>query len=95
MARRCELTRKAPMAGNNVSHANNKTRRRFIPNLQQATMLSETLGKSVTFRVCTSAIRTVEKRGGIDAFLLSAKDANLSTAARATKKEIKAAQAPA
>ena len=95
MARRCELTGKAPMAGNNVSHANNKTRRRFIPNLQQATMLSETLDKSVTFRVCTNAIRTVEKRGGIDAFLLSAKDADLSTAARATKKAIKAAQAPA
>ena len=94
MARRCELTGKAPMAGNNVSHANNKTRRRFIPNLQQATMLSEALGKSVTFRVCTNAIRTVEKRGGIDAFLLSANDEDLSTAARATKKEIKAAQAP-
>ena len=95
MARRCELTGKAPMAGNNVSHANNKTRRRFIPNLQQATMLSEALGKSVTFRVCTNAIRTVEKRGGIDAFLLSAKDADLSPAARATKKEIKATQATA
>ena len=79
------------LAGNNVSHANNKIRRRFIPNLQQATMLSETLGKSVTFRVCTNAIRTVEKRGGIDAFLLSAKDTDLSTAARA----IEAAQTPA
>ena len=95
MARRCELTGKGVMTGNNVSHANNRTRRRFLPNLQQATMLSESLGKTVTFRVSASAIRTVEKRGGIDAYLLSAKDAELSTSALATKKPIKAAQASA
>ena len=92
MARRCELTGKSVMTGNNVSHANNRTRRRFLPNLQQASMLSEALGKTVSFRVSAAAIRTVEKRGGIDAFLLSAKDADLSRNALATKKAIKAAQ---
>ena len=93
MARRCELTGKGVMTGNNVSHANNRTRRRFLPNLQQASMLSEALGKSVSFRVSAAAIRTVEKRGGIDAYLMSAKDADLSANALATKKAIKAAQA--
>jgi large subunit ribosomal protein L28 len=81
------------MTGNNVSHAKNRTRRRFLPNLQQASMLSETLGKSVSFRVSAAAIRTVEKRGGIDAFLLGTKDADLSSNALATKKAIKAVQA--
>ncbi|XDZ65440.1 50S ribosomal protein L28 [Alphaproteobacteria bacterium LSUCC0684] len=93
MARRCELTGKGVMTGNNVSHANNRTRRRFLPNLQQASMLSETLGKTVSLRVSASAIRTVEKKGGIDAFLLAAKDTDLSKGALATKKAIKAAQA--
>lgn len=93
MARRCELTGKGVMTGNNVSHANNRTRRRFLPNLQQASMLSEVLGKTISFRVSASAIRTVEKKGGIDAFLLAAKDTDLSGAALATKKAIKAAQA--
>ena len=93
MARRCELTGKSVMTGNNVSHANNRTRRRFLPNLQQASMLSEALGKTVSFRISAAAIRTVEKRGGIDAFLLSAKDGDLSRNALATKKAIKAAQA--
>lgn len=93
MARRCELTGKGVMTGNNVSHANNRTRRRFLPNLQQASMLSEALGKSISFRVSASAIRTVEKLGGIDAFLLKAKDENLSRDALAAKKAIKAAHA--
>ena len=93
MARRCELTGKGVMTGNNVSHANNRARRRFLPNLQQASMLSETLGKTISFRVSASAIRTVEKKGGIDAFLLAAKDTDLSRSARDTKKAIKAAQA--
>ena len=93
MARRCELTGKGVMTGNNVSHANNRTRRRFLPNLQQASMLSETLGKTISFRVSVAAIRTVEKNGGIDAFLLKAKDENLSRDALATKKAITAAQA--
>ena len=91
MARRCELTGKGVMTGNNVSHANNRTRRRFLPNLQQASMLSEALGKTISLRVSASAIRTVEKKGGIDAFLLAAKDSELSGTALATKKAIKAA----
>jgi large subunit ribosomal protein L28 len=95
MARRCELTGKGVLTGNNVSHANNRTRRRFLPNLQQASMLSETLGKTISLRVSASAIRTVEKTGGIDAFLLKAKDADLGRNALAAKKEIKAAQASA
>ena len=95
MARRCELTGKGVLTGNNVSHANNRTRRRFLPNLQQASMLSETLGKTISLRVSASAIRTVEKTGGIDTFLLKAKDADLGRNALAAKKEIKAAQASA
>jgi len=95
MARRCELTGKGVLTGNNVSHANNRTRRRFLPNLQQASMLSETLGKTISLRVSASAIRTVEKTGGIDAFLLKAKDADLGSNALAAKKAIKAAQASA
>mgnify|MGYP002619797326 CR=1 FL=1 len=95
MARRCELTGKGVMTGNNVSHANNRTRRRFLPNLQQASMLSETLGKTISLRVSASAIRTVEKTGGIDAYLLKAKDADLGRNALAFKKAIKAAQASA
>ena len=95
MARRCELTGKGVMTGNNVSHANNRTRRRFLPNLQQASMLSESLGKTISLRVSASAIRTVEKTGGIDAYLLKAKDANLGRNALAFKKAIKAAQASA
>ena len=95
MARRCELTGKGVMTGNNVSHANNRTRRRFLPNLQQASMLSETLGKTISLRVSASAIRTVEKTGGIDAYLMKAKDADLGRNALAAKKAIKAAQASA
>ncbi len=95
MARRCELTGKGVMTGNNVSHANNRTRRRFLPNLQQASMLSESLGKTISLRVSASAIRTVEKTGGIDAYLLKAKDADLGRNALAFKKAIKAAQASA
>lgn len=95
MARRCELTGKGVMTGNNVSHANNRTRRRFLPNLQQASMLSETLGKTISLRVSASAIRSVEKTGGIDAYLLKAKDADLGRNALAFKKAIKAAQASA
>ena len=91
MSRRCELTGKGVMVGNNVSHANNRTRRRFLPNLQQSSMLSDALGQMVSFRVSTRAIRNVEKSGGIDAFLLGAKDADLSAHARRTKRAIRAA----
>ena len=72
MAKRCQITGKGVMTGNNVSHANNRTRRRFLPNLQQTTMMSEILGRKVSLRVSTNAIRTVEKHGGLDAFLLQA-----------------------
>ena len=78
MSRRCELTGKAVLVGNNVSHANNKTKRRFLPNLQQVTMLSETLGKTVHLRVTPHALRSVEARGGLDAFLAEARDDHLS-----------------
>jgi large subunit ribosomal protein L28 len=93
MSRRCELTGKGVMTGNNVSHANNRTRRRFLPNLQNSSMVSDALGKSVSFRVSTRAIRTVEKSGGIDAYLLSTKDENLSLNATRVKRAIKAALA--
>ena len=91
MARRCELTGKGVLAGNKVSHANNKTRRRFLPNLANVSLLSESLGKRLRLRVSTSALRTVEHRGGIDRFLAKAKDSELSDRARGYKKEILAA----
>jgi large subunit ribosomal protein L28 len=89
MARRCDFTGKAVQAGNNVSHANNKTRRRFLPNLQESSLLSDTLGQMVQVRLTTHAIRTVEKRGGLDAFLLSTPDADLGQKARVLKRRIK------
>ena len=70
MARRCMLTGKGVMTGNNVSHANNKTRRRFLPNLRRQRLYSETLGESIRLRITTHALRTVEHRGGLDGFLL-------------------------
>ena len=91
MSRRCELTGKGPMTGNNVSHANNKTRRRFLPNLQDVTLQSETLGRSFRFRISTAALRTVDHRGGLDNFLAKAKDSELSAAAIKVKKAIAAA----
>ena len=91
MAKRCQITGKTVMSGNNVSHANNRTRRRFLPNLQATTMQSEILGRSLKLRVSTSAIRTVEKHGGLDAFLIQAKNSELAEEARAIKSEILAA----
>ena len=93
MAKRCQITGKTVMTGNNVSHANNKTRRRFLPNLQHATMHSEALGRRVSLRLSTSAMRTIEKHGGLDAFLMQARNAELADEARQLKREIKAAQA--
>ena len=95
MSRRCELTGKGPMSGNNVSHANNKTRRRFLPNLTETALMSETLGRTVRLRVSTSALRTVDHRGGLDAFLEKAKDTDLSANALKVKKAIAKAQATA
>ncbi|WP_417583598.1 50S ribosomal protein L28 [Pelagibacterium sp.] len=93
MARRCELTGKGVMTGNNVSHALNRTRRRFLPNLCDVTLLSESLERSVKLRISAAALRTVEHRGGLDAFLLKAKDEELSVRALGIKKEVRAAVA--
>jgi large subunit ribosomal protein L28 len=90
MARRCELTGKGVMTGNNVSHALNRTRRRFLPNLLNVTLLSETLGRPVKLRICAAALRTVEHRGGLDAFLLKQADADMSPLAQGLKKELRA-----
>ena len=88
MAKRCQITGKTVMSGNNVSHANNRTRRRFLPNLQVTTMQSDILGRSLKLRVSTSAIRTVEKHGGIDPFLIQARNSELADEARVIKSEI-------
>lgn len=88
MSRACELTGKAVMTGNNVSHANNKTRRRFLPNLFGVTLLSEALGRSVRLRISANALRTVEHRGGLDPFLMKAKEGELSQRARLLKKQV-------
>jgi large subunit ribosomal protein L28 len=93
MARRCELTGKGVMTGNTVSHALNRTRRRFLPNLLNVSLLSDALGRSVKLRISAYALRSVEHRGGIDAFLLKAKDDELSANALAVKKEVRAALA--
>jgi large subunit ribosomal protein L28 len=95
MSRVCELTGKGPMSGNTISHANNKTRRRFLPNLNEVTLISDVLGKSFQLRVSAAALRTVDHRGGLDAFLAKAKDDELSAAAQQIKKEIAKAQAAA
>ncbi|WP_319532564.1 50S ribosomal protein L28 [uncultured Cohaesibacter sp.] len=93
MARRCELTGKGVQSGNNVSHAKNRTRRRFLPNLVNVTLLSETLGTGVKMRVSAHALRSVEHRGGLDAFLAKAKDTDLSDNALQIKRKIEKAQA--
>lgn len=90
MARRCELTSIGVMTGNNVSHALNRTRRRFLPNLCNVTLMSDSLGRSVKLKICAKALRTVEHRGGLDAFLLKAKDVELSKRALLVKREVKA-----
>ncbi len=90
MARRCELTGKGVMTGNKVSHALNRTRRRFLPNLLNVSLLSDTLGRTVKLRISANALRTVEHRGG-----LKADDAELSPVALAVKKEVRASLATA
>jgi len=87
MARRCELTGKGVQTGNNVSHAKNRSRRRFLPNLQNATFISDVLGK-VYLRVSTSAIRTIEKNGGLDAYLKSTPNKKLPTEAQKLKRRV-------
>ena len=93
MSRVCELTGKGPMSGNTVSHANNKSRRRFLPNLNEVTMMSDVLGRSFSLRVSAAGIRSVDHRGGLDAYLAKAKDDELSINAQKIKKEIAKVQA--
>ncbi|MFD1157386.1 50S ribosomal protein L28 [Roseovarius aestuarii] len=93
MSRRCELTGKGPMVGNNSSHANNKTRRRYLPNLNDVTLQSETLKRGIKMRITAAALRSVDHRGGLDAYLAKAKDTELSANALKVKKEIAKAQA--
>ncbi len=96
MSRRCELTGKGPISGYNSSHANNKTKRRYLPNLNDVTLQSEALARGIKLRITAAALRSVDHRGGLDAFLAKAKDAELSGNALKVKKEIakaKAAQA--
>jgi large subunit ribosomal protein L28 len=93
MSRRCELTGKGVLTGNRVSHSNIKTRRRFLPNLNDVTLQSETLGRSFKFRIAASTLRTVDHRGGLDAFMTKADNADLSARAMKVKKDIEAALA--
>jgi large subunit ribosomal protein L28 len=95
MSRICELTGKGRQVGHNVSHANNKTKRVFLPNLQNVTLLSEKLDKSFKFRVSTHGLRSVEHNGGLDNWLLKTADDKLSPQARKIKRELKKAGAPA
>jgi large subunit ribosomal protein L28 len=93
MARRCGITGKGVLTGNNVSHANNKTRRRFLPNLQETSFFSDVLGGQVRLRVSTHGIRTIEHNGGLDAFLLGTPDRKLPEEARTLKRRIERAKA--
>ncbi len=91
--RHCAICGKQPSVGNNVSHANNKTRRRFLPNLQESSFWSDVLGAAVKMRLSTNGIRTVEHNGGIDAFLLGTPDRKLPDEARVLKRRIERARA--
>ncbi len=95
MARRCELTGTGVQTGNNVSHAHNKTRRRFLPNLQRMSLMSDSLGQMVRLRVTTRALRTVDRHGGLDAYLLATGDDKLSLNARRIKRRVAKAAAAA
>jgi large subunit ribosomal protein L28 len=92
MSRRCDLTGKAAQVGHRVSHSNIKTKRRFLPNLLNVTLISDALGRSVKLRVSANALRTVDHRGGLDAFLIKAKDDELSDKALELKRRIRKAR---
>lgn len=92
MARRCQIMGKGVLTGNNVSHANNKTKRRFLPNLQVTSLMSDALGRPVRLRMSMHGLRTVEHRGGLDAFLVGARDSELSLDLRRLKREVLAAR---
>ena len=95
MSRRCELTGVGPMVGHNVSHSNIKTKRRFLPALSPASLHSDAMGQTYKLRISNAALRTVDYKGGLDAFLLGAHDEKLSTRALKIKKQVKAKQAAA
>lgn len=88
MSRRCSLTEKGVQSGHKVSHSNRKTKRKFLPNLHNVTLISDTLGRSVRLRVSTAGLRTVEHNGGLDAWLIKASSSDLSTGALRLKREI-------
>jgi large subunit ribosomal protein L28 len=91
MSRRCMITDTGVQTGNNVSHAHNKTRRRYLPNLQNTSLLSDTLGQMVRLRITPKAIRTIEHKGGLDAFLLGTPDRKLTSDAKRLKRRIQKA----
>jgi large subunit ribosomal protein L28 len=93
MSRRCAITGKGVLAGNNVSHANNKTRRRYLPNLQETATYSETLGSMVKLRVSMQGLRTIEHNGGLDAYLLGTPNTRLTADALKVKRQIEKAKA--
>jgi large subunit ribosomal protein L28 len=95
MSRRCDLTGKGAQVGHKVSHSNRKTKRRFLPNLLNVTLMSEALGRSVKLRVCANALKSVDHRGGLDAFLMKAKNDTLAPRVRELKREIQKKQAAA
>jgi large subunit ribosomal protein L28 len=95
MSRRCDLTGKGPQTGHKVSHSNRKSKRRFLPNLCNVTLISDTLGRSVRLRISANALKTVDHRGGLDAFLAKAKDDELSPKALELKRQIEKKQASA
>lgn len=95
MSRRCEITGKGVMSGNNVSHAMNHTRRRFLPNLQIVRLQSDVLGERIRMRLSTRAMRTIDKKGGIDEYLLNTPDRNLTPEAKKLKRRIEKKQAAA
>jgi len=95
MSRRCDLTGKGPLVGHKVSHSNIKTKRRFLPNLLNVTLMSDALGRSVRLRISANALKSVDHRGGLDAFLVKAKEYTLSIKAQRLKREIEKKQAQA
>jgi large subunit ribosomal protein L28 len=95
MSRRCELSGVGPVVGNNVSHANNKTKRRFLPNLCDVTLASETLGQSYKLRIAAKTLRSVDHVGGLDNYLMKARDTDLSDRALKIKRALKKKEAAA
>lgn len=92
MSRVCELTGKRPMIGHHVSHANNRVKRRFLPNLVATTLSSDALGKTFRLRISTNALRSIDKKGGFDTYLLTTSDTMLSERARRIKRDVAKAQ---